>query len=227
MCGLAPRDFYSSSIIGSAELQTLALGRNCRFWKLCLEAHGVLPCCGVVRGKEGVVEWSCPSRFFERSISVGPQPWRAYVTDQRDPRLWGSLLGAGIAQELELLADHDTSWSRQETPWSLLKPQRIYGNPRDPSWKERKWMSSKKEGGDFSFFLHLVCGGVCGLQSPIRELSSCGCPVWGNLGQYCHPFYISLHRSGRALTSLWRRGCISWSLPLDCTLLYDKNSFCW
>ena len=48
-------------------------------------------------------------------------------------------------------------------------------------------MLSKKEGGGFSFFLHLAWG-MWPSEPHLRELSSCGCPVWGTWVSTLTPF---------------------------------------
>lgn len=69
VCVLARRDVHSGSIVGSSELQRLALWRKARSENLAWRPE--VSWCGVVRGKVGRVESSFPSRFFERGISIG------------------------------------------------------------------------------------------------------------------------------------------------------------
>lgn len=66
----------------------------------------------------------------------------------------------------------------------------------------------------------------CGLHSQVRETRPVFADPFGRNGGGTVTSHVSLRPLGSALTCLGRRGCISRSLPLDCTLIYDKNSFC-
>lgn len=109
---------------------------------------------------------------------------------------------------------------------SHLKHHIIYSDTVDsfsPSKNERKLKSSKKERGHF-------------IPPPEIDMDR----LWPSPpGQRKWPVFAAhLGETGVGVLLLtfplflWkcsfpgRRGCISWSLPLDCTLIYDKNSFC-
>jgi hypothetical protein len=153
-----------------------------------------------------------PFMLLSRAISVGQgRSWREWVPDQARscPKING-------CKQIHLW---DMRWQGHRTRNIMTLESSVslldYGTPsffRKMKKNPKPW---KKEDGGQAV--------VCTCKS--ERMTSCHCLFGEYLGWDCYPFYISLPFLLSALTFHWRRGCISWSLPLDCTLIYDKNSF--